>query len=505
VELNKKRLSWQIERLVCVVIGLATTVAAAEQPATVRATGAARASASQTAVQVPAAAQPPASAQQSAAAPSQAGDQGPETVHVVVGHSLLIRTHSRVKRILTGNPKVIESVLTSPTELVVTGKEPGGSSLMLWEEMGQNRMLDVFADVDVAALRNTLDQSFPNGGVEVQSQEGKVMLVGVVPSTAIADQMLKMASNYSKEVVNGLQVAEPPRQRQVMLKVRFAEADRSKLSAFGVNLFSTGATNTIGTVSTQQFGTQSLNTQNQGTGITQFNLSDLLNIFLFRPDINLGATIKLLQQNQVLQILAEPNLMAISGQPAHFLAGGEFPYPVVQNTGGVGVGGTVTIQFKPYGVKLEFVGTIEDNGTIRLKVAPEVSSLDYTNAITISGFTMPAIQTRRAETEIELRDGQSFGIAGLLDQRTTVQLSKVPGIGDIPILGELFKSRNINKSNSELIVLVTPTIVDPVSGPVPAQPPQVNMPVQNLNPESFDKGLPNPAVPDAGKNPGVSK
>src|SRR5271157_1843543 len=504
VELNKKRLSWQIERLVCVVIGLATTVAAAEQPATVRATGAARASASQTAVQVPAAAQPPASAQQSAAAPSQAGDQGPETVHVVVGHSLLIRTHSRVKRILTGNPKVIESVLTSPTELVVTGKEPGGSSLMLWEEMGQNRMLDVFADVDVAALRNTLDQSFPNGGVEVQSQEGKVMLVGVVPSTAIADQMLKMASNYSKEVVNGLQVAEPPRQRQVMLKVRFAEADRSKLSAFGVNLFSTGATNTIGTVSTQQFGTQSLNTQNQGTGITQFNLSDLLNIFLFRPDINLGATIKLLQQNQVLQILAEPNLMAISGQPAHFLAGGEFPYPVVQGAGGTTLP-TVTIVFKPYGVKLEFVGTIEDNGTIRLKVAPEVSSLDYTNAIVIAGFTLPAIQTRRAETEIELKDGQSFGIAGLLDQRTTVQLSKVPGIGDIPILGELFKSRNINRTNSKLIVLVTPTIVDPVSGQVPESQPQVSMPVQNLNPDSFDKkGLPYPANPPL-VTPGVSK
>ncbi len=150
--------------------------------------------------------------------------------------------------------------------------------------------------------------------------------------------MLKMASNYSKDVVNGLQIAQPPRLKQVMLKVRFAEADRGKLSAFGVNLFSTGATNTIGTVSTQQFGPTSLNSQNQTSGslierFTQFNLSDLLNIFLFRPDINLGATIKLLQQNQVLQILAEPNLMAISGQPAHFLAGGEFPYPVVQNTG----------------------------------------------------------------------------------------------------------------------------------------------------------------------------
>ncbi len=180
----------------------------------------------------------------------------------------------------------------------------------------------------------------------------------------------------------------------------------------------------------------------------------------------------------MLQILAEPNLMAISGQPAHFLAGGEFPYPVVQGVGGGSGFGAVTIQFKPYGVKLEFTGTIEDDNTIRLKVAPEVSSLDYTNSVTISGFTMPAIQTRRAETEIELKDGQSFGIAGLLDQRTTVQLSKIPGIGDMPILGELFKSRNVNRTNSELIVLVTPTIVDPVSGMVTKPEPQVEMPIQ---------------------------
>jgi len=371
-------------------------------------------------------------------------------------------------------------------------------------------MLDVFADLDVTPLRNTLDQSFPDTGVEVESQEDKVMLVGVVPSIAVAEQMLKMASNFSKEVVNGLQVAQPPRLKQVMLKVRFAEADRSKLSAFGVNLFSTGATNTIGTISTQQFGPTSLSNQTQNSGgliqsLTQFNLSDLLNIFLFRPDINLGATIKLLQQKDVLQILAEPNLLAVSGQPAHFLAGGEFPYPVIQNNGGSVGYGTVTIVFKPYGVKLEFVGTIGDNDTIRLKVAPEVSSLDYTNSITISGFTMPAIQTRRAETEIELKDGQSFGIAGLLDQRTTVQLSRVPGIGDIPILGELFRSRNVSRTNSELIVLVTVNIVDPVSGSVPVQQPQVNMPVQNLNTNSFDKGLPNPAVPSPAKNPGVSK
>jgi len=434
-------------------------------------------------------------ADQQSPPPPAASDQSPEAVHIAVGHSILVRTQSRVKRILTGNPTVIESVLTSPTELVLTAKTTGGSSLLLWEEAGQSRMMDISADLDVSALQDALQQSYPNLPVDAQSQEGKVVLVGKVPSPEIAEQMVKMAGNFSKEVVNGLQVAVP-RQKQVSLKVRFAEADRNKLSAFGINLFSTGATNTIGSISTQQFGSQTFN--NQGSSGPQFNLSDLLNIFLFRPDINLGATIRDLQQKQILQILAEPNLMAISGQPAHFLAGGEFPYPVVQFGSG-GTGSSVTIQFKPYGVKLEFLGTVRDDGSIRLKVAPEVSSLDYTNTVTISGFVMPAIQTRRAETEIELKDGQSFGIAGLLDERTVVQLSKVPGIADIPILGELFKSRNVNRTNTELIVLVTPSIVDPVSGDTQAPPHTVDMPVRNLENNDFDQKLPYPAKTPEGK------
>jgi pilus assembly protein CpaC len=327
--------------------------------------------------------------------------------------------------------------------------------------------------------------------VDVEADGGKLTLVGTVPSKEIADQMLAMAGNFSHDVVNGLRLTPPPRERQVMLKVRFAEADRQKMTAFGVNLFSFGALNTIGTVSTQQFAPPTLQQlQVQGhQANTQFSVSDLLNVFLFRPDINLGALIKDLQQKNVLQILAEPNLMALSGQPARFLAGGEFPYPVVQSVT-AGTAPAITIQFKPYGVKLEFTGVIGENGTIRLKVTPEVSALDYSNAVTISGFILPAISTRRAETEIELKDGQSFGIAGLLDQRTVVQLSKIPGIGDIPIIGELFKSRSSNFTNTELVVLVTPTIVDPVgTGEVPASQP-VNFPMQKLDTDQFDKNLP---------------
>ena len=220
-----------------------------------------------------------------------------------------------------------------------------------------------------------------------------------------------------------------------------------------------------------------------------------MNIFLFRPDLNLGAMIQDLKQKNIVQILSEPNLMARSGETAKFLAGGEFPFPVVQG-GTAGSALAVTIQFKPFGVKLDFTGTVEDGGIIRLKLAPEVSTLDYTNAVTISGFEVPAISTRRAETEIELRDGQSFGIAGLIDKRATVELYKIPGIGDIPILGQLFRSKSYNRTNTELLVLVTPTIVDPLTQNVAAaQTP--TMPIKNLEPVDFDRtinGKSNPAT-----------
>jgi len=246
---SKNGCSWQIVAFVlfvCIAFSLAaSTGAAAQQSATQEA--------------APASSGTP---MQQANAPS---GQGPETVHIVVGHSLLIRTPSRVKRILTGNPLVIESVVTSPEELVITAKAPGSSSLMLWDEAGRNRSLDVDADLDVTSLRNSLDQSFPHSNVDVQSQADKVILVGVVPNKDIADQMVKMAANFSKEVVNGLTIAAPPHQKQVMLKVRFAEADRAKITAWAFNLFSTGAANTIGTVGTQQFGPLALQQGQNGT------------------------------------------------------------------------------------------------------------------------------------------------------------------------------------------------------------------------------------------------
>jgi pilus assembly protein CpaC len=231
-----------------------------------------------------------------------------------------------------------------------------------------------------------------------------------------------------------------------------------------------GAKN-VGVISTQQYSPPQLTSGSSGSGSgpgAPIGLSNLLNIFIFRPDIDFAATIQALETNNVLEILAEPNLMTESGKEASFLAGGEFPYPILQGTTGGGFAG-ITIQFKEFGVRLNFTPTLTSDGMIHLKVRPEVSSLDFTNALTIQGFLIPALTTDRAESEMQLRDGQSFAIAGLLDNRVTDQFNKIPWIGDVPILGYLFKSRALTKSKNELLIVVTPRIVHP-SDTVPATP-----------------------------------
>ena len=254
-----------------------------------------------------------------------------------------------------------------------------------------------------------------------------------------------------------------------MLQVKFATIDRTALSQLGANLFSVN-NSLLGTATTQQFQFPRIGqlqfSQGPGgqpvLGNQQVTASDLLNLFAFRPDINVGATLRLLQSRNLLEILAEPNLVTVSGREASFLAGGEFPFPVISTTGaGAQSTPVVTIQFRPFGVRLFFTPTVESNGVIHLKVQPEVSSLDFANALTIQGFLIPAISTRRADTEVDLREGESFAIAGLIDNRVTQVVSKIPGIGDMPILGHLFRSRSTQKSNSELLVLITPSFVKP--------------------------------------------
>jgi pilus assembly protein CpaC len=418
-----------------------------------------------------------------------------ETVHVLVGKSILINVQKPLTRVLSSNPTVVETMAASPTEIVVEGKAPGASSLILWDANGRSQVLDVVSDIDIAALRNVIQKTYPKEHLQLEADGGRLLLTGTASTSHIVEDLGKMASVYSKDVVNSILVPIS-HDRQVLLEVKFAEVDRAALSQVGVNIFSTGAGNTIGATTTGQFGNFGQQKINDAFGagtphfpfeIKDFTVNQVLNIFLFRPDLHLGTVIQALQARNILQILAEPNLMAISGQKATFLAGGEFPFPVVQPSAGFS---SISIIFKPFGVKLDFTGIIQDDNTLRLHVAPEVSALDFTNAVTLpGGGTVPAISTRRAETEIELKDGQSFGIAGLLDQRATAQLSKVPGIGDIPVLGQLFRSRSINKTNNELLVFVTPHIIDPVrvASPPPAQP---KLAIPYLDEKKFDEQAP---------------
>jgi pilus assembly protein CpaC len=259
--------------------------------------------------------------------------------------------------------------------------------------------------------------------------------------------------------------------------------DRTKFDEWGINFFSGGQN--AGAVTTGGFTPPSF--PQVGPGTTQTLVQDALNIFYFNSNLNIGFTLRALQDKGILQVLAEPNLTTVSGRAAKFLAGGEFPYPVIQGSNGGFT--SVTIQFRPYGIQLDFTPYVHPDGSIRLRVNPEVSALDYTNAVRISGYTLPAISTRKADTEIELKDGQSFAISGLLDNRITDSLSRIPGISSIPILGQLFRSKNLNHSVTELIVIVTPTVVDPLNAPAPKPPATPSWPVPFLSPSDFDTGL----------------
>ena len=431
-------------------------------------------------------------------APTPASPSEGETVHVLLGKSIVINVQAPLTRVLSSNPTAVEAMATSPRQVVVEGKMAGNSSLILWDASGRSQILDVAVDLDISGLRSAIQRSYPREQLEIEADAGRLVLTGTASNVHIVEDLGKMAAAYSNQVVNSVHVPLA-HDRQVVLEVKFAEVDRTALLQLGANYFTPGTGHTTGTLSTGQFGGTAISTSSAttttvgsttATSVTStpptLNITNPLNLFLFRSDINFGVVIQALQARNVAEILAEPNLMAISGQKATFLAGGEFPFPIVQSSTGLPV---VTITFRPFGVKLDFTATVLDDNTIRLHVAPEVSTLDFANSLTLSGFTVPAISTRRAETEIELKDGQSFGIAGLLDRRATTQLSKVPGIGDIPVLGQLFRSRSINKTNTELLVFVTPRIVDPVHVDTPvAAAPTVPVPFLDIN--KFDDQLP---------------
>jgi pilus assembly protein CpaC len=384
-----------------------------------------------------------------------------ETLHIFVGHSMMLRGATPMRRIYVGNPTVLQSFTSGPEEIVLTGKQSGISSLVIWDSQGRSCLYTVSVDVDPSDLRAELAETYPTSKIEVDSLQDRIELRGTVPTPEIADGAAKLASAYAKEIANSLRVV-PIRGKQVQLKLRILEVDRTKMEQFGVNL-SYGGKISVST-STSQF-------------------SNPLNLSFFNAKTGLGVQVQDLEQKQIVQILAEPTLTTLSGQPARFLSGGEFPFPVAQSSGGNNT--AITIQFRSYGVKVDFTPTVNSDGSIRLKIMPEVSTLDYTNAVSISGFTVPALSTRRAESEVELKDGESFVLSGLLDHRTTLLLAGVPGIANIPILGQFFRSKNNTHSVVELVLLVQATIVDPLANP--AEPKEPHWAVPNLDMPEYDR------------------
>jgi len=410
-------------------------------------------------------AQPP--DQQQSPQPVPAASGSPNDLFVTVGKSVLVNSARPIERVSVGFGDIAEATAVGPREILVNGKAPGETSMIIWQQGGGKLFLDVTVqpshfsnDTRSEILRRQMSVELPGQKIETSVENDLIFLRGTAKDLTSAQRAIAIASSMGKPV-NLLYVDVPPAEAQILLKVKFASVDRTMLTELGVNIFSTGATNTIGAISTQQFSPLTLgNSGASGTGsITGRNgvtatVSNLLNLFFFRPDLDLGATIRALQTKGVVEVLAEPNVLAENGKQASFLAGGEFPYPVVQG-GNVGGSTAVTVQFRQFGVRLNFLPTVTPRGTIRLQVAPEVSSLDYANGVSIGGFTVPGIDVRNVNTEVELGEGQSFAIGGLLDNRETETFSKIPFLGDIPVLGKFFQSKSKNRTNTELMVIVT--------------------------------------------------
>jgi pilus assembly protein CpaC len=428
---------------------------------------------------------------------------GADAVRLLVGRSTLIDVGGPIARVSLTSADIADALVTSPNQLLVHGKGPGAISMFVWSRAGAVRRFEVSVQRDLTRLSEQVKQLFPSETIEVRGNGRNVVLSGSVSSKDVVDRAINVALGYvekREDVVTLLQVRPGPASNQVLLKVRFAEVSRSALTEFGLSLFTspTGIHNTVGRVTTQQYPAPDFKdlawtkaSSKFGGAVTsaegEFSVSDFLNLFLLSERYDLGAVIRAMQQRGIFQSLAEPNLVAESGKEASFLAGGEFPIPVVQGSQN---GSAVSIQFKEFGVRLNFTPTVTGD-RVHLKVKPEVSTLDYANGVSLSGFRIPALSTRRTETELELRDGQTFAIAGLMNNQMTSTLQKIPGIGDIPILGQLFKSRAANKAQTELVVMITPQILSGDSDGVTSNLPRLIEPYLPALPET--KTRPTPA------------
>jgi len=385
---------------------------------------------------------PPQSSQEPSASPTA---DYPKVV-LTAGRSKVLPTDFDITRLAITNPAVADAVVVSPREVLIDGKAAGTVSLILWGA-GNRVQYDVVVDTGVLVLEQQLKTLFPGEDIRVSVNDEALILSGSVSSNAIMLRAAEIAgaSSGKLRVINMLQLPGGNESQQVMLQVRFAEVNRSALKELGIN-FVANRVDWAGRITTGQFPAPVID-NNETT------FADFLNIFFFSKREGIGGVIQALRTKGYFQSLAEPNLIAYNGQEASFLAGGEFPVPFVS-----GSAGTVSVVFKEFGIRLNFKPTIAGD-VIRLHVKPEVSSLDFNNGVTISGFRIPALTTRRAETEIELRDGQSFAIAGLLNNISQTNGQDIPILSALPIIGTLFKSKAERAERTELMVLITPRLV----------------------------------------------
>jgi pilus assembly protein CpaC len=414
--------------------------------------------------------QPPAAPPAAQAPAPVAPDASPRVDRILLtaGRSSVMTTDFDITRLAVTNPEIANATAVEPREVLLDGKSAGTVSLIVWGA-GTRRQYDIVVEPGVSALQQQLQALFPGEDIKVDSSEDAVILSGRVSSTAVmlkAGEIAKASASKAK-VLNLLQLPGASGSQQVMLQVRFAEVNRNALQELGASFFTgpNGYQNFLARSTTQQFAAPSFDTSADPATLT---FSDFLNLFIFNTKHNVGAVIQALQTKGYFQSLAEPNLIAYNGQEASFLAGGQFPVPVVQ-----GMSNAITIEWKEFGVRLKFTPTIAGD-LIRLKVEPEVSSLDFNNGITLQGYRIPALIMRRAQTDVELRDGQSFAIAGLLQNVTQENGSAIPLLSSIPIIGNLFKSKSDQKQQTELMVLITPHLVQPLEPdevpPLPVNP-----------------------------------
>ena len=377
--------------------------------------------------------------------------QPEQVVSVSKGASVLIVNEVPLQRFSVGDPNVAQAVVVSPTEVLVNGKALGTTSLVLWDNAGTPRLYSVEVTADAPGLERYLTALMPQEKISVSASGNSVTLSGNVKDPNSVTRAIEVAKSTGAVIVDNM-VA--PIAVQVLLQVRFAEISRSASKEFNAVFNARNTDELRGNLSWEG------NTVSEGS----------LRALVSSPGASIEALIDASKRKGQFRSLAEPNLLTVPGKEAYFLAGGEFPFPTLQS--GNATGG-ITIVFKDFGIKLRFTPTITRSGAIRLKLAPEVSSLDFANGLVISGFEIPTILTRRAETEVELREGQHLAIAGLMDNNTVKNVSKIPILGDIPILGQFFRSTDAQERRTELLVLVSPRLVQATetATPLPTEEP----------------------------------